>query len=114
LFTLGWGILAIIFASVASLFDNLVEFVNILGSLFYGTILGVFLVAFWLKKVKSRAVIIAACISQAFILFVHFKKAFIADLLGTEISFLWYNFIACLLVVVISVVIQLLSPKTAD
>ena len=106
LFTLLWGLVAIAFASVASLFDNLVEFVNILGSLFYGTILGIFLVAFYLKKVQAQAVLLAAAIAQVFILFIHFFKDHVAEWTGTEVSFLWYNFIACLIVVGLAFVFQ--------
>lgn len=106
LFTLLWGLVAIAFASVASLFDNLVEFVNILGSLFYGTILGIFLVAFYLKNVQAPSVLLAAAIAQVFILFIHFFKDQVAEWTGTEVSFLWYNFIACLIVVGLAFVFQ--------
>ncbi len=108
LFTLLWGLVAIGFASIASLFDNLVEFVNILGSLFYGTILGIFLVAFYLKKVQANAVLLAAAIGQLFILFIHFFKDLVAKWTGAEVSFLWYNFIACFIVVVLAYLFQLL------
>jgi Na+/proline symporter len=108
LFTLLWGLVAIGFASVASLFDNLVEFVNILGSLFYGTILGIFLVAFYLKKVQANAVLLAAAIGQLFILFIHFFKDLVAKWTGAEVSFLWYNFIACFIVVVLAYLFQML------
>ena len=90
LFTFMFGVLAIIFAVLADLFDNLIEAVNILGSLFYGTILGVFLVAFFFKKVKGNAVFIAALISQVIIivLFTLNKRGDI------DIAYLWYNLIA--------------------
>ena len=68
LFTLGWGIFCVMIALYASRIGNLIEAVNILGSLFYGTILGIFLVAFYLKKVKSQAVFYAAIITEAFII----------------------------------------------
>lgn len=110
--TLIWGIIAILFASVASLFDNLVEFVNILGSLFYGTILGIFLVAFYFKKIKGKATLIAGAFAQIFILCMHLFKAQVAQLLGTEISFLWYNFIACVIVVALAWSIQALSRSS--
>lgn len=94
LFTLMWGLLALLFAATAQLFDNLIQMVNILGSLFYGTILGVFLTAFFLPRVRGNAVFIAALITQVTIiaLFILERK----DLL--PISFLWYNPIGCLLV----------------
>lgn len=104
--TLLWGIIAIIFASVASLFDNLVEFVNILGSLFYGTILGVFLVALFIKQVKANAVLFAAIVAQVFIFCVHFFKDEIIESFDLDISFLWYNFIACFIVVVLSLLLE--------
>lgn len=97
LFTLAWGIIAIIFAAFASLADNLIEFVNIIGSIFYGTILGIFLVAFYIKFIKSNAVFIAACIAEATVLYLFFT---------TDIGFLWFNVIGCVLVVAIAIVLQ--------
>ncbi len=99
LYTLFWGVLAIIFALSASLFDNLIEMVNLLGSLFYGTILGVFLVAFFLKKVKAKAVFYAALASQVSILVIH-SLTYLEWISG--VGYLWYNLIGCLLVVVLS------------
>lgn len=104
--TLLWGLIAIAFASIASLFDNLVEFVNILGSLFYGTILGIFVVALFIKHIKAKSVLLAAVISQVFILCVHFFKDQIKASLSLDISFLWYNFIACLIVVGLALLFQ--------
>lgn len=92
--TIAFGILALLFAAIFPLFDNLIQAVNILGSLFYGTILGIFLVAFFLKRVGGTAVFIAALVSQAVILAVHFS--------GLEVAFLWYNLIAPTIVVVIA------------
>lgn len=102
LFTLMWGLLALLFAATANLFDNLIQMVNILGSLFYGTILGVFLTAFFLPKVKGNAVFIAAAITQVIIivLFILERK----DIL--PISFLWYNPVGCLLVMGMATIIQ--------
>lgn len=99
LYTLFWGVLAIIFALSASLFDNLIEMVNLLGSLFYGTILGVFLVAFFLKKVKAKAVFYAALASQVSVLVIH-SLTYLEWISG--VGYLWYNLIGCLLVVVLS------------
>ena len=110
--TLFWGIVAIIFASVASLFDNLVEFVNILGSLFYGTILGIFLVAFYFKKIQGRAVLIAGVIAQLFILAMHFLQDEVATLIGTKISFLWYNLVGCAIVIGVALLVQLSLKAT--
>jgi hypothetical protein len=80
--------------------------VNILGSLFYGTILGIFLVAFFLKRVQGTAVFIAALISQAAILFIHFSSI--------ELAFLWYNLIAPAIVVVLALIIQAVLPPRPE
>lgn len=95
--TAAWGGLAIFFALYANLVENLIEAVNILGSLFYGGILGIFLVAFFLKSVRGNAVFIAALITQSSV-FVMFKLL--------EISYLWYNLIGCALVMILSLVLQ--------
>ena len=98
IFTLIWGILAILFAMSANLFENLIQAVNILGSLFYGTILGVFLVAFYLKKIGSNAVFYAVILSEAIVIALH-----IANERGiVEIGYLWYNVVGCLLVILFS------------
>lgn len=97
LFTLLWGIIAIIFAIFASLAENLIEFVNMLGSIFYGTILGVFLCAFYVKYVKANAVFIAAVVTEAIIIYLSIKS---------EISYLLYNAIGCILVILIALVLQ--------
>ena len=60
-FTLLWGAIAILFASFGSLFENLIQLVNIIGSVFYGTILGVFLVAFFIQHVQAKAVFLGGC-----------------------------------------------------
>ncbi len=93
--TLGWGVLAIIFALSAQLVENLIEAVNILGSVFYGTILGVFLTAFFLKSVKAKSVLAGIIVAQ-FSVFICF--AFLSD----YISYLWFNVIGCLLVLGVS------------
>ena len=102
LFTFMFGVLAIIFAVMADLFDNLIEAVNILGSLFYGTILGVFLVAFFFKKVKGNAVFIAALISQAIIIVLYTLNRY--DII--DLAYLWYNLIAPGLVIGFAVLIE--------
>src|SRR4029077_8568863 len=101
LFTAAWGVLAVLFAALASLVDNLIQAVNILGSLFYGTILGLFLVAFFSKRVGAGPVFLAALLSEA---------AVIAVWLATDIGFLWFNVIGCALVVAIS---WLIAPLPA-
>ena len=101
-FTLTWGLIALSFASIASLFENLIEFVNIVGSLFYGTILGVFVVAFFFKKVKSKAVFIGAIIGELVVL-----TTFILDYYDViNLAYLWLNLIGCLVVVFVSVLLQ--------
>ncbi|MBL6448929.1 sodium:solute symporter [Fulvivirga sp. 29W222] len=99
LLTAFWGVVAISFALFARLLENLIEAVNILGSIFYGTILGIFLVAFFVKFVKGNAVFLAAVIAQLIV---------IMSFYTFEISYLWYNAIGCTLVVLISVLLQLI------
>lgn len=104
LFTLLFGLFAIAFAAMASLFDNLIEAVNILGSLFYGTILGIFLVAFFIKYIKGNAVFIAAVISQLIIATLYtLNRLEIID-----IGYLWYNLIAPALVILFAILLQFL------
>lgn len=110
LFTAFWGLGAILFATYASLFENLIQAVNLLGSLFYGTILGIFLVAFFMKWVKGRAVFIAALLSQALVLFVHFSNGDVLDGNLWDIGFLWYNPIGCLAVMLFAAIIQFVVP----
>ena len=100
--TIGWGIYAIIFALLASELGSLIEAVNILGSLVYGTILGIFLVAFYTKKVSGDSVFISALIAEAFVLYCF---------LFTSIPFLWYNVIGCMLVGLLSLILNLILPK---
>ncbi len=107
LFTLMFGLFAIAFAAMASLFDNLIEAVNILGSLFYGTILGIFLVAFFFKWVKGNAVFVAALISQAIIILLYtLNRMEVID-----IGYLWYNLIAPALVVGMAIVLERTKPS---
>lgn len=103
--TILWGFLAIGFALSASLFDNLIEMVNVLGSLFYGTILGIFVVAFFIKQVKGNAVFYSALIAEAFVLLIHFGRVLeIPFFVKYEVEYLWYNVIGCVMVVVLSLV----------
>jgi len=98
--TFGWGCFAIAFAEYASRLGSLVEAVNILGSLFYGTILGIFLVAFYLKGVRGGSAFWAALAAEA---------AVLACFLFSGISFLWYNVVGCVLVVGLSMLFQKLG-----
>ena len=95
--TVFWGMYAIAFALFANRLGSLIEAVNILGSIFYGTILGIFLVAFFLKKVKGTPTFYSALIAEFVVLFCYFF---------TEIPFLWFNFLGCILVVIISLIIN--------
>src|SRR3989339_929202 len=100
--TVFWGIYAIIFALFANRLGTLIEAVNILGSLVYGTILGIFLVAFYLKKVKGTPTFLAALAAEIGVLYCF---------LFTEIPFLWYNVIGCLLVIFLSLILNTLVVK---
>ena len=95
--TLAWGLVAIAVASFASLVENLIEAGNILGSVFYGSILGLFLVAFFLRNVRGSAVFFAAVIAQTLVLVLFFTSS---------IGYLWYNLIGCGLVVIIAPLLQ--------
>ena len=104
-YTFGWGVFCIVVAMFAqNLGNSLIEAVNILGSLFYGVILGIFLVAFWMKRIKGNAVFAAAILSEVLI-FIIYKLDII--------SFLWLNVIGALLVIVISVLLQIMIASTA-
>ena len=98
-FTLLWGLIAISIACVAHLFDNLIQLVNIIGSIFYGNVLGVFLLAFFIKYVKSNAVFWAAIITQLIIIYLWY-----IDLM----PYLWLNLVGCSIVIFIAVVFQLI------
>jgi solute:Na+ symporter, SSS family len=98
--TVMWALIAMCFAMLASFAENLIQFVNIVGSLFYGTILGIFLVAFYIKKIRGTAVFIAAVISEVIIFYCYFY---------TDIAFLLFNLIGCASVIIIAAVIELFS-----
>lgn len=104
-FTVMWALLAMAFAMLASFAENLIQFVNIVGSLFYGTILGIFLTAFYIKRVNGTAVFWAAVVSELLVLYCH---AF------TSIAFLLYNLIGCACVIIVSLLLQSLLPKRQD
>ena len=106
-FTLGWGIVALIFASIASLFDNLIEAVNIIGSLFYGTILGVFAIAFFFKKIKGTPTFIAAILGEACVLLLFYLDH--TDVFN--IAYLWLNLIGCTLVILFAHIVQMMQKK---
>jgi SSS family solute:Na+ symporter len=100
--TLGWGIFTIIVALFANKLGNLLEAVNILGSLFYGTILGIFLVAFYFKRIRGNAVFWAAVVTEIIIVYIWYLDV---------IAFLWLNLIGCVLVILFGYLLEYLLPK---
>ena len=102
--TLAWAAFAVGFAEYASRLGSLIEAVNILGSLFYGTILGIFLTAFFLPRVGGTAVCIAAVVAEA---------AVIACFHGTRLSFLWYNLVGCAVVMLVALALSLSTARRA-
>jgi Na+/proline symporter len=103
-FTIMWALIAMAFAMLANMAENLIQFVNIVGSLFYGTILGIFLVAFYMKPIRGTSVFIAAVIGELAVLACYF---FYYD----EIAFLYYNIIGCVLVVIVSWIAHLFDKS---
>ena len=101
-FTLLWGIIAILFACFATLFENLIQLVNIVGSVFYGTVLGVFLVGFYVKFVKANAIFYAAVISQLTIFVIYYYTIHIYPNGQEKLGYLWLNFIGASLTVCLS------------
>ncbi|OIQ18652.1 MAG: sodium:solute symporter [Flavobacterium sp. MedPE-SWcel] len=97
-FTLLWGVIAILFAYIGSLVENLIQLVNIVGSIFYGTVLGIFLVAFYIKYIRAQAIFLGALISQLIIFYIYYIDV---------VSFLWLNVIGAALTIVLSTIIQL-------
>lgn len=116
-FTLLWGGIAVLFAFSARLFENLIQAVNIVGSLFYGTILGIFLVGFFLKSVKGNAVFWSAILTELMILVIFYlnESGTPISLGGREIvvsiGYLWLNLIGCTLVMIISLILNKIFPS---
>lgn len=106
LLTAAWGCVAIAFAFFAKLTENLIEWVNILGSIFYGVILGIFLVAFFVRFVRGTAVFFAALISQALVIVLFFA-------LRDAIGYLWFNLIGCASVIFIAMALQAFAPRAS-
>lgn len=109
-FTALWGLAAIGVALAASLAENLIQFTNIVGSIFYGVVLALFLTAFFLKSVRGPAMFASALVVQSLILFYHLylRHRFPA----IEVSYLWYNVLGCFLTMVLAVVIQAVLDAT--
>ena len=101
-FTLLWGVIAIAFALVGNLFENLIQLVNIIGSLFYGTILGIFLIAIFIKTIRANAVFYAAILSEILVLVIHSQE---------WVSFLWLNVIGAVLTVLTAIILQPIGKK---
>lgn len=104
-FTLAWGVMAILVACFANLFDNLIQLVNIIGSIFYGNVLGIFLLAFFVKYVKGNAVFMAALITQVIVIIGWFYD---------WMPYLWLNLFGCILVMSIAILIQSLTKKNIN
>ena len=105
-FTALWGVVAVAFALFAGFAENLIEAINILGSIFYGVLLGLFLVAFFLRRVGGSAVFFAAVTAQALVIVMYFSL---------NIGYLWYNLIGCAACIAFSVALQtVLPPRAAD
>lgn len=106
LFTAMWGVLALCFALFGNLFENLIQFVNIIGSIFYGTILGIFLVAFYVKKVGANAVFIAAMITQVGVIAIYKMDV---------LPYLWLNVIGALGVIIVALLLTtILGTKQVE
>jgi len=103
-FTALWGAVAVAFALFAGFAENLIEAINILGSVFYGVLLGLFLVAFFLRRVGGTAVFLAAAIAEALVIVMYFSL---------NIGYLWYNIIGCAACIVFSLVLQAVLPPRA-
>ena len=101
-FTLGWGIIAIIIACFADLAENLIQLVNIIGSIFYGNVLGIFLLAFFFKYIKGNAVFVGALITQAIVVIGWWLD---------WMPYLWLNLFGCVLVIIIANILQTILPK---
>jgi len=102
-FTLFWGLVALAFALFANLVENLIQAVNIVGSVFYGVVLALFLTAFFLRRVGGTAIFWAALAAQTLVFVLYFTL---------NISYLWYNFIGCAACVLLSLMIQMaVGPK---
>ncbi len=101
-FTLGWGIIAITIACFANLAENLIQLVNIIGSIFYGNVLGIFLLAFFFKHIKGNAVFSGALITQAIVVMGWWLD---------WMPYLWLNLFGCVVVIFLAHALQLLLPK---
>jgi SSS family solute:Na+ symporter len=97
-FTALWGIVAILFASIGTLFENLIQLVNIVGSIFYGTILGIFVIAFYVSRLSAREVFAGAITGQLVVLVIYFTA---------DIGYLWLNAVGCIGVILLSIIFKI-------
>ena len=110
--TVGWGILSIIIACVANLFDNLIQLVNIIGSIFYGSVLGIFLLAFFFKFVRGNAVFLAGLVGQVIVIVIYLYFIFIPEQNGQppKLAYLLLNIIGAVIVILLAIFFQLIKP----
>ncbi|MGZ0016980.1 sodium:solute symporter [Yeosuana sp. AK3] len=101
-FTFAWGIMAILVACIANLAENLIQLVNIIGSIFYGNVLGIFLIAFFFKFIKGNAVFMAAIITQGIVI----SLFLLNEYEKINLPFLWLNFVGCIIVITMAYIIQ--------
>ncbi|NUY79766.1 sodium:solute symporter [Flavobacterium sp. MAH-1] len=96
-FTVVWGFIIILFACFSALSENLIQLVNIVGSIFYGTVLGIFIVGFYVKYVRAKAIFYAACITQIAVIVVYISQT---------VAYLWLNFIGAVMAVLLSILFE--------
>jgi Na+/proline symporter len=108
--TFAWGVVAILFAILAKNSENLIEAVNIIGSIFYGTVLGIFLVAFFLKWVRGSAVFVSAIIAQIGVIICHFMT----EAGFFELGYLWYNVIGCGTTIILSMMLSIFNKGKSE
>ena len=106
-FTLAWGLIAIGVACVANLAENLIQLVNIIGSIFYGNVLGIFLLGFFFKFVKANAVFTAGLITQVIVISLYLLDEYE----HINLPYLWLNFVGCAIVIAIACVLQIMQSK---
>ena len=109
-FTFAWGIMAISVACIANLFENLIQLVNIIGSIFYGNVLGIFLIAFFFKLIKGRAVFISALMTQVIVIGLFFLNQYEF----INLPFLWLNFVGCIVAIIFAMIIDFKRISKTD
>ena len=109
-FTFAWGIMAISVACIANLFENLIQLVNIIGSIFYGNVLGIFLIAFFFKLIKGRAVFISALMTQVIVIGLFFLNQYEF----INLPFLWLNFVGCIVAIIFAMIMDFKRISKTD